>query len=118
VLSGGGNIDNLNTEFLPFGAFNQSQTESNVRMPVPVAGILSNLQVKLSNSPGGTSKTYVFTLYKNGVATSVLCTATNVTVCSDTAHTVTLAAGDTLSLQANPSNQPASGVGTWSVKLQ
>jgi len=78
--------------------------DDDVAQVVPVTGTLSHLFVRRSAAapaPGPTILT--FTLYKNGAATALTCNndqAGTALECSDTSHTVPVAAGDTVSLQA------------------
>lgn len=76
----------------------QQVVVANADTPVAVAGTLSNLQIHLLAGAGSTSRTW--TVYKNGVATSLAVTLTSgQTTGSDTSNTVTVAAGDLIRLQ-------------------
>ena len=117
VLSGGGTPDQQNTRYIPVGAFT-SNTESAVSIPMPVAGTLSNLQVRLSTAPGS-GNWYQLTVRKNSVSSIISCTITDSSqiTCTDS-DAVSFAAGDTISLQVVPGSNPNSAYLTWSVKLQ
>lgn len=87
-----------------------STTEANNRTVVPIAGTLGNLRVNMSAAPGGTSRT--FTLYQNGSPTAVSCVITAAaTVCNDT-DTVSIAAGDRITLEDVPAGTPGTGTQT------
>jgi len=88
---------------------------------VAIAGTMSSLTATLSatNATGDLH----FTVMQNGVATSLTCTVTNgsSTPCSDTTHSVTLNAGDVVTMQIMvsppnaPYNQPTT-TGSWTVQ--
>lgn len=75
-----------------------------------VSGNIKNLYVKLTVAPGGaTSRT--FTLYVNGVSTSLTCTVTGAaTTANDTTHSVAVTAGDTITLVSTLSGSPAAAI--------
>lgn len=75
----------------------------------PTAGKIKNLYVKLSEDPGATgSDGYRFTLRKNGISQTLTVTITaDDTTGNDTAHEITVAAGDELYLLIEPLNAPA-----------
>mgnify|MGYP003658086684 CR=1 FL=1 len=69
------------------------------------------LYASVVTAPTG-SETDAFTLMKNGSATTITCTITgSATTANDTAHTVSYAAGDTISLRVVYSSGSPS---TWS----
>jgi len=81
--------------------------ESTLQWPMPAAGTVSNLYVRLSESAGAAGTSYTFTIRKNGSSTGVACTAVAAaSTCSDTSGSVTFAAGDLISVQASPSATP------------
>jgi hypothetical protein len=86
-------------------------------VPVPVSGTLSNLYVNI-RIEAGTGNSWTFTVLKNKGATPLTCTMTNPAVtCSDTTHTASFNAGDTLELEADPSSDNQSPqVINWSVR--
>jgi hypothetical protein len=87
--------------FLPIGAFAVGTTNATTAVPLPFGGVVNNLQVRISGTPGS-GNNYTFTVMRNGVATSLVCTIADPAVtCADTDNTV-WAAGDTISLQTNP----------------
>lgn len=89
-------------------------TEADIQVIVPTAGTLRNLWVKQATAPGGAAS-YTYTVMQNGAASSLAAaiSGTN-TSASDTADTVTVAAGDTLSLRSVPASAPAAaGTQSW-----
>lgn len=90
-----------------------STTEANRQQLTSIAFTAKKLYIRLSESPG-TSKSYTFTLMKNGVATDLTVTAnsTNWTSVGDTT-TVSVVAGDNLSLRQAPTNSPTSVRAFW-----
>jgi hypothetical protein len=79
-------------------------TENQVSYVAPQTGLMKRLYVK---SPAPTTS-YVFTLRQNGGSTTITCTTTSTTPCTDTTHTAALAAGDTVDIMI----QPAGGAAT------
>lgn len=103
----------------PAGA---SATEPLRRMIVPVAGTLRDFYVVTTASqPSGTGNTLVFTILKNGSATSMVVTVAAGAAAgkfSDTTDTVTLAAGDEISVQAkNNASTTSAAIADMSVLL-
>jgi hypothetical protein len=76
---------------------------------IPTSGILKNLYLKIGSATPGTGKGWTVTLYKNGVATALACTATGTGgTANDTTHSVSVAAGDTIALYIERYNSPTS----------
>lgn len=68
--------------------------------PVPHALTLDRLRVKVATAPG-VGKNLVIVVLKNGVASALTCTISGTaTTAQDLTHTVSYAAGDTITLQA------------------
>lgn len=89
-------------------ALGWSATETDSQIIIPTGGTISNLHAKISSTPG-TSKSYQFTLMKNGAATTLDLTLSGaVGSGSDTTHSVSVSAGDTLTLRCIPTNTPNS----------
>jgi hypothetical protein len=91
-------------------------------MIVPVAGTLRDFYVVTTASqPSGTGNTLVFTILKNGSATSMVVTVAAGAAAgkfSDTTDTVTLAAGDEISVQAkNNASTTSAAIADMSVLL-
>jgi hypothetical protein len=120
VLSGGSNaLLSFNTvNYVAAGSYGLSSTEANVAAPFPVAGTIGGLQIRLAGGSPGTGNNYVFNVMKNGLAVSgFTCTiADSATTCTDT-DTLSMAAGDTLSLRTTPTSNPTQRAVTWSVTL-
>jgi hypothetical protein len=86
-------------------------TDALASFVVPTAGTINDLFVELGTAAGA-SKLWNFVVFQNGVATSILagdathCGGASSLQCSDTnlAHSITVAALDTISVQSCPSN--------------
>lgn len=102
-------LSTTSTEYLGVGS-NQAPnaTETNRRNVIPTGGTIKNLYVKLSAAPGA-GTTRVFTLYLNGSPSALTCTVSGgaATTANDSTHTVTVAAGDEVSLQSSITGTPA-----------
>lgn len=84
---------------------------------VTEAFTLTGLYVLLT-APPNTGKSYTFTVYKNGVATALTLTISGAAVTNtDSTHSVTFAAGDTIALASvSPSGTPdATGIMYWNL---
>jgi hypothetical protein len=71
------------------------------QMASPVACTLSALNVAVNNFQTSVSDTTTITVYQNQLATSMHCSVAtdgNKSSCSDTTHTLSISAGDTLSI--------------------
>jgi hypothetical protein len=101
------------------GVGGYSSTQADVEQVVPVTGTLSNLYAKSSFFPSAPGPTVItFTLYENGAPTALTCTIGPIgpsTECSDTSHSVTVTAGDTVSLGEQNANPSAPTI-TWAVR--
>lgn len=85
---------------------NNPYIKSNV---MPFAGTMDALYVALVTESATTSGSNVFTVYKNGSATSLTCSVTNSTtanayVTNNGTGSVTFVAGDIISIQVAPSS--------------
>lgn len=71
------------------------------------AGTISGMWIKQSGA-SGTSKTWTYTVYKNGSSTSMTCPISGAsdTTCNDVTNTFTVAAGDYLHIVAAPTSSP------------
>lgn len=93
------------TSYNSIGASNQQDqaTEINTQIPVPIGGILKNLILYQFESLTGTAaQTIVYTVRKNGVDTALTVTSTvgsGAGSLTDSTHTVSVVAGDLLSLK-------------------
>jgi hypothetical protein len=109
----GGSASLMGTSFPVYltvqgGDIDKTGTPGNVESVMPTAGTIKNAYVRI-NGTLGTSKDLTFTLFKNGIATSLAVTInTNVGNGSDTnaGHAVTVAAGDRLYWKVTSVNTP------------
>lgn len=78
----------------------ESATETDISIPIPVAGTLRNLSAAASVAPGA-AQTFTYTARKNAADTSLTCTISGAaaTSASDTSHSPTVAAGDLLAVK-------------------
>lgn len=103
------------TNYNYFGPTSSSwqATEANISGIMPTSGVLDQLRV--DGSAPGAAKSVTWTVFKNGVATAITCqmagsgSGAGITFCSDTTHSVSVAAGDTLSLESVVSGTPTTG---------
>lgn len=86
---------------------NPNATENVVSAVMPNSGTLQNFSIFLVVAPGvGTN--YVYTVMKNGVATSMAMTVADAaTTGADTVNTVSFVQGDTISIRSVPTGTPA-----------
>lgn len=94
-----GTAGSAETEYLN-GAACSGATTLTARQIISTGGTLANLYVVSSAAfTGGTNKD-VITVYKNGSATAITCTAAaTATTCSDTTHSVAVVPGDIIAFQ-------------------
>ena len=106
------------THYLVWDTGRDSATESIAAGTVQVqavAGTLTSFSVALNTAPVGAG-TYTFTVRKNAVDTTTTCAITSTaTTCSDVAHTITVAAGDKISVKVVASGSPALVSASWSL---
>lgn len=108
----GGNLGNNNYE--RWGS-EGTETASQVVMPVNV--VLSNLYVRLTTAPGGTTRR-TFTVRVNGVNTSLVVFLTGTeTQKVNTVNTVNVAAGSLVSILHTTTGNPANSNGKTSLKI-
>lgn len=106
VLTAGtnGNVSNAAANYFGVGGASASlnATEANSSSVMPTSGTIDNLYVLPFASPGASG--FVFTLYKNGIATGLHCTVNSTSFCSDTVvgDAVPTVVTDTLSIQSCP----------------
>ncbi|MGH2729504.1 MAG: hypothetical protein ACRDJI_02725 [Actinomycetota bacterium] len=89
--------------------------EADAQVAMPVGGTLSKLNVLINNTPAG-GDSWTFTVHIDGApgATPVDCSiATGVFSCSDNTDSVTFTAGQTLSIKATGSGDPADAEARW-----
>ncbi len=88
-----------------------STVEVTVSGIIPVAGTIESVWGYLNGTPGA-SKSYAYTVYHNGSATTLTCTVTGTVsgLCNSSANPFTVAAGDTVSCATVPSGTPTSHI--------
>lgn len=87
-----------------------STTEQNMQVVVPSDGALTSMYVNLHTAPLS-GRSYQFTVMKNGAPTSLqVVVADTATQASNTTTALPVAAGDTLSLECDPTGSPAAAV--------
>jgi len=110
-LSGshGNTLDQSTTEHAALSAGNiPNATLTLSEQMIALSGTIKNLYVKLTADPGTDPDGYKFTVYKNGIATSLTVTITaNATTANDTSNSFTVVATDTLVLKIEPLNAPS-----------
>lgn len=122
AIFGSGSVSNSATNYLPFGQSRTGgATENLASVVIPTAGVLDKLYVELSGAPGtaASGKQYAFSVYINGAAVSPAITCTildTATGASDLTHSVTVAAGDTLSLESIPTSTPTARATKFSMR--
>jgi hypothetical protein len=78
---------------------------------IPTSGSIKNLYVLLSTDPGDSPSDYKFTLYVNGSTSTLTCTiVADATIGNDTAHSVSVVAGDYVYLAIIPENTPSANL--------
>ena len=111
ILSNSANaLNTTTTEYdVVSGTFHiLSATEDDHRMICPTNGTIKNLYVLLDISPGTSPDAYRFTLRVNGVSSALTVTITaNDTTGNDTVNTVSVVAGDALTMMVEPLNTPS-----------
>src|SRR6267143_250520 len=117
VIGGGfnGTISSSSTNFLRFFGDNRPSTTYNLKsMSMPMNGTFKNLYVNKGTGTG----TATLTLYQNSVGTSLGVTScTTGTTCSDTTHSVSVIAGDTVAMAIRFSNTQPNGDVTFSIEF-
>jgi len=122
----GGYYNLLNTSATEYnclmGGYTWDDDPDDLAQAIPAPGKLRNLRVELNDVPG--TGTYTFTLYRRvGVGawgdTTLTCTvAADGTVATDTAHDVTVAAGDVVCLKCAPSSPDNTRYARWAWEFE
>lgn len=102
----------------PFGGntLTWDTTEGNVQGLVATGGSLSNLYLKFVTAPTA-GKSYAITLVQNGSPSALTATVSGTgTTASDTTHSVSMSAGDSISTQAVPNGTPTTSMMGWSMQ--
>jgi hypothetical protein len=102
------------TYWCPQGCFSSNSADTGRRAKITTPGVIKNLYVQLNAVSPGVGKSYTYTIIKNGVASAlqVVISDTN-TSGNDTTHSVTVAAGDNISMRITPSGTPAVPWSNW-----
>jgi|SRR6516162_10007425 hypothetical protein len=103
----GGNLPATGIQYVAMvgGSTTGQTTESIASSVMPAAGTVDHLYVQSSTGGPGAGASWTFTIYQNGNPTAEGCTLSGSQVqCNDPTNSITVAAGDTLSLQVCPSN--------------
>lgn len=122
-LFGGGAGSNMSNSATQYVSLNHTQawnaTENIASSIMPTAGTIDQMTVVLSTNPGAAAsgKSYQFVVFQNGAAAPSGCTpGTNclgctvleiATTCTDSTHSITVAATDTVSIEAIPTATPS-----------
>jgi|SRR5262245_26830153 len=123
ILAGGTDNVNLGNAASSFGPLVgpvtlAASSAAGFRTVVPRAGTIKNLFAAVSAAPGA-SKSWAFTVRKNGVDQSLTCTISgaSATSASDVANSFTVAAGDEIEIKVAPSGTPTASKAEWSAEL-
>jgi hypothetical protein len=85
---------------------------------MPAAGTVRRLYARVQSAAGG-SRTWTFTLRRNGTSTALTCTiGSGATTCNNTANTVAFNAGDLITVQVtlNGGGNPPNTEGFWTAQ--
>lgn len=107
---GQGTFSTTANRFSPINGFGGSlaTTDGFGRQIMPTAGTLKKLYVRLDIDPGTNPDAYSFTLHKNAADQTLTTTITaDSTTGNDTTNSVSIAAGDTVSIKVAPLNTPS-----------
>lgn len=99
------------------GTGSWSGTDATRAQVVPHAMTLDELRATVTTAPGA-GKSYEFTLMVNGSASALTCAISDTATSNqDTSHSVSLNAGDVISIRCTPTGTPtASGTCYWSIR--
>lgn len=90
-----------------------SATETDMTSVIPKSCAIGDLNVWVETAPGA-SKSYTFTVIRNGLATDITCTISGSnTTASFTSLGVGFSAGDTISLAIIPAGTPSAPTSVW-----
>lgn len=115
--------DDLNATTTEYNAFYGrvawGSSETSRKTMISTGGTIKKLYISLTGTAGA-SKSYAFTVYKNGSSTSLTCTVSGAsdTTCSDTSNSFSVAAGDYITIQSAPSGTPTVRDAKWSVVFE
>ena len=111
VITGGLGValtNNATSYIYPYGHVSPADaTITNSSVLVPEAGVLSGLRIVIDGAAGA-GKSYTFTMYVNGIASTLTCAISGASATSDqdVSHNVTVAAGDLIALECVPASTP------------
>jgi len=120
LIGNGDNANLANNDFLGPSANKADANEAKVQGMIGGADAttytVSSFRARIATAPGA-SKSWVFTVRKNGANTTMTCTITGAaTQCATTANSFSVTAGDLLSVQVAAVSGPAGTAGvfvTW-----
>lgn len=103
---------NLTRYWFPFSSTAQT-VEASSTMVMPTGGVLDDLYAEVSTAPG-VGATTTITVYENNSATSVSCDIVDTaTTCNDLTDTLTITAGEVISIQVVSTASAASAFPKW-----
>jgi hypothetical protein len=110
------------TAYMPIFGSGSTTTPDHASTTMPTSGTMDNMYIELSGAPTA-GKSYAFTLYKNGAATSITCTISDTNEnCTDlsatTGHTASFGAGDSIYLQEVPTGTPTARTAKWGFRFR
>ena len=106
LLTGGTTTSILATRYVGFGYGLLGTTDAAVSAYLPAAGTAGTFYAAVTTAPGSGTN-WILTLMKNGAATTITCTIAAATLqCSDLTHSVSFAAGDTISVRVTSTGLP------------
>ena len=94
----------------------RSGDEPSQQQVIPAAGTISKFYARLERPAGasGSGKGYTFTVRKNGADTALSCSISETALqCSDTTDSVAFAAGDLITIKAEPFSNPVEREMHW-----
>jgi hypothetical protein len=92
----------------PYATDNFTTNQREFQQRIPVGGTISNLGIRIEDEPGAAPKSWTFTIMNGAAPTAVSCTiSSGQEACGDLTDVAPFAAGDLISLRAEPNQQPA-----------
>jgi hypothetical protein len=93
-------------------------TEASSSSIMPTSGTIDHLYLETSGTPG-TGKSWTMAVVQNGSTSGITTTISNSgTTNSDLTHSISVAAGDTISLLATPSGTPSGNILKWGFRFR
>lgn len=121
IIMGNTGGSNLSTTITYYDLINSVQlasetTESEIAIPIPYSGTIKNLYVEISAAPGAAKK-YDFTIMKSGSLSTVTASISGAvsTTSYDTTHSISVSAGDTISIRFRPNGTPTAATAMWGI---